>query len=237
MKKHIILISFLAFATISYSQEELTAKGGAPIAAAARVEVQEVHQTMSKGQQNSFIMQLPSESKKTAISVWKDLMKEYKGKAKKKSGEYVSETEKMTPLGALVTVYAKFDKQEVSVWFERDGNFISTQNDPGSYAFIEELFNDYKYNLRKELATQHVDDQEKQLKSLEKDLSKLEKENQRLHDTIEKAKKAITDAEQGIEVNLKNQGAKQVEIEAQKTAVESAKEAHRTIEKYNKSKQ
>ncbi|MCF8247238.1 MAG: hypothetical protein K9J37_14785 [Saprospiraceae bacterium] len=237
MKKQIILLAFITLASLTYAQEVLTEKGGASIAVAARLEVQEVYQTMSKGQHNSFILQLPGDAEKTAISVWKDLMKEYKGRAKKKSGEYVSETEKMTQLGALVTVYAKFDRQEVSVWFERDGNFISTETDPGSFSFIEELLNDYKFNLKKELTMQNVEDQEKQLKSLEKDFSKLERENQRLHDTIERAKKAIAEAEQGIEVNLKNQEAKQAEIETQKTVVEDAKLSHESIVKYKKSRQ
>ncbi len=240
MKKYIILFALTISATTLATAQEgvLTEKGGATTAAFLKVEVQEVYQTMSKGQNNSFIMQLPGDDKKLALEVWKDLMKEYKGKVRKRGGEYVTETDKMTPLGAgPAFVYAKFDRQEISVWIERDGNFIDTSTDPSSSAFIMELFNDYKFNLRKELALKSVEEQEKQLKSLEKDLYKLEKENQRLHDTIERAKKAIADAEQGIEVNLKNQESKQVEIEDQKTTVQEAKEAHRSITKYRKAKQ
>ena len=50
MKKQIILLAFIALASLTYAQEVLTEKGGAPIAVAARLEVQEVYQTMSKGQ-------------------------------------------------------------------------------------------------------------------------------------------------------------------------------------------
>lgn len=231
MKKKIILFA-LIFSTFGLqAQDVLTAKG---VSVEAKVEVQEVHQSMSKGQHNSYIVHLPNADEKTALSVWKDLMKEYGGKAKKKSGEYVAETKKMQPLGQVVNVYAKYDRNELSVWFEADGSFVSSGEKTGSFAYIEELFNDYRFNLSKALAAQEVEAQEKALKDLEKDFEKLEKENKSLRSTIEKAKDTIAEAERGIEVNLQNQEAKKAEIEAQKAAVKAARKEEKSVTKFRR---
>lgn len=236
MKKLILSVFTVAIAHFAFAQQgSVTAKSGNVVVAEANVEVQEALQTMSRGQYPSFTAYLPSAEGKMAVDVWKETMKGYKGKTKKKGSELVTVTEKMPALGTgEVTLYAQFNEQELTVWVENSNGFVSSGTLEGSFAFIEELFNDYRFDLRKAMAAQNVEEQEKALKEMEKDLEKLEKENKSLHETIEKAKAAIADAEQGIDANIKAQGAKQEEIETQTEAVKEAQELHKSIARFKK---
>ena len=210
MKKLFVLAFTIVLSTVTFAQSSLT----------------EEVLTMSNGNNNSYTANVPTNDNKLMEDVWQKLIKDYKGKAKynKKSGEYFADNVKVVGMGAnAVDIYAKFNNSTVTVWYDLGGSYLSTVDHADYVPAVENMLDQFRTNLSKELAEETLKQQEKMLDNLNDDLKKMEKENSSLLADIEKAKQTIAEAERQIEVNLKDQEVKKGELEIQADVVKEAK--------------
>ena len=210
MKKVIVLALAVVCSTFIFAQNTIS----------------ESVMNMSKGNNNSFTTDLPTNDKKIMENAWKSLIKDYKGKVKydKKSGEYFADDVKVVGMGAnTVDIYAKLNNSTITVWYDLGGAYLSSADHSDYITAVETMLNQYGKDLSKELADDNLKIQEKMLDNLNDDLKKIEKEHSSLLGDIEKAKQAIAEAERKIEANLKDQEVKKGEIEVQADAVKKAK--------------
>ena len=188
--------------------------------------VQEGLKTMSKGDQNCFYLELPPNHEKLAAEVWKDFMKEYKGKTKfnKKTKEFFTDNTTISGMSDnTVDVYARVDIDEITVWYDLGGAYLTSYTHSDRYPAVEKMLSAYYLNFSREVAKENVKQKEDELKGLEKEQKKLENDNSNLNETIKKAKEAIAKAEQEIEANLKMQEAKKQAIKDKLSEVQDAK--------------
>ena len=200
----------------------------------AQAIVQEGIKKMSAGDKNCFYVELPTTDEKLAAKVWTDFMKDYKAKTKrnKKTKEYFSDNASISGMSDnTVDVFARFSGNELTVWFDLGGAYLSSYQHAGQYPAVEKMLNAYELELSKELAKAGADAKAKELKKLEKELKKLEKENKRYEDTIKKAEKTIQKAEKGKEENLKLQEKKREAIKAKEAETQDAKNELKSLKK------
>jgi len=173
-------------------------------------QVTEESKSMKLGEHNALVIKVDNASKKIAEKVWKDMMKKYRGKTKKKRKEVQTTIEKVR-LSAITgqesaTVYSQIEEEEAST------------SNPEGYAAAEKLLEDYALEVRIAVVDEEFKSKERILESYQRDLQKLKKNNEDYHNTIKKSEKAIADSEEGLVANEENQEL----IEGQLDAVQSA---------------
>lgn len=225
MKNLIALLVFTLTATFTFAQN---------------IEISEAPRAKDNGTYNSYLFELPDVGKKQAENDWKDFMKVFKGKTKysRKAKLWGTTNAKMPRLSdGTVNVYSKIiedsnpnKRTSVIVWFDLGDSYVNGETDSLKSAYAHEILTEYALTTSKHHAQSIVKEEEKRLKDLEKDLDKLEKDNREYHKDIDKAKESIAKNEKNIEVNELDQKNKVKEIEAQKAAIESAKE---NVNKFN----
>ena len=163
MKKVIVLALAVVCSTFIFAQNTIS----------------ESVMNMSKGNNNSFTTDLPTNDKKIMENAWKSLIKDYKGKVKydKKSGEYFADDVKVVGMGAnTVDIYAKLNNSTITVWYDLGGAYLSSADHSDYITAVETMLNQYGKDLSKELADDNLKIQEKMLDNLNDDLKKREKE-------------------------------------------------------------
>ncbi len=182
--------------------------------------------SMNMGVNHAFILDLEDAEAKLVQKLWKDYIKDYKGKTKKvkKSKEVMSEGCKLPGMNGSkpVTAYARTESvgagSEHIVWFDLG-------EERGFYSGKEgnDLLEGFATYVKKEQVKMELADEEKRLKQMESDLKKLIRQNEGYHKDIEKAEQAILTAKENIEVNIQEQENTNQLIEAQKEAVEAVR--------------
>lgn len=206
----------------------------------AYAQVIEKNVTMSLGNNNAFIIDLPGADKGLTENLLKKHLKDYgKFEKNKKAKEFYIMNTRVPAIGASgqVSLFFKItegkDMSSLTMWVDNGSSFVSSDEVPSEANGAEVFLTDFSYVVSREVIREELEDQEKSLKNLEKDLSKLEGKNSDYHEDIEKANKKIAEAEQSIEQNLRDQDAKREEIEKQKQMVESVAEALNNVGKNN----
>ncbi|RMG85505.1 MAG: hypothetical protein D6714_05850 [Bacteroidetes bacterium] len=189
-------------------------------------EVSEGDRSMSQGVNHAYILKLPDAEPKLVQKLWKDFIKDYKGRVKKvkKSDDYLAEGCKIPDINGSspVNVYSRIEKNgagsEVIVWYDLgDGNFLSNEG------AADRMLNAFALFVKKEQTKMELEAEQKELKQLENELKKLAKANENYHKEIEKAEEAIRKAKENIEINLKEQENTKAQIEAQKEVIEEVR--------------
>ncbi len=189
-------------------------------------QVTEESKSMKLGEHNALVIKVDNASKKIAEKVWKDMMKKYRGKTKKKRKEVQTTIEKVR-LSAITgqesaTVYSQIEEEEgtveMSLWVPGTEEYLSSTSNPEGYAAAEKLLEDYALEVRIAVVDEEFKSKERILESYQRDLQKLKKNNEDYHNTIKKSEKAIADSEEGLVANEENQEL----IEGQLDAVQSA---------------
>ncbi len=199
----------------------------------AQISMKEATTKMSKGLNNSFTIELPTNDKKMVKDVWTKMMKDYKGKTKfdKKANEFFTDNAKIDELSEnTVDVYAQIVDNKLTVWYDLGGAYLSSDMHDNKIKDVENIFGKYHFDLSRAMAVADLKTQEKTLSSFKGELKKLEKENQNLQESIEKAKKAIAEAEAKIRENLNYQENKKVQISEQGEVVVKAQNHLATFE-------
>ncbi|NJN77507.1 MAG: coiled-coil domain-containing protein 22 [Saprospiraceae bacterium] len=188
-------------------------------------QVTENQKFMSQGTFNSLSIELPDGSGKDAPKEWAKYIKQY-GKAKKnrKTKEYfVDDAEVQGMSNNSVDIYAKFEGNTLSVWFDLGGAYLSSREHIDGYAMGEQILMDFGLHLKTLMVSDEVAAEEKVLKKMEMELERLTKEKATHEKNIEDWKAKIAQAELDIEQNIQDQEAKTTEIEQQKTIVDLIK--------------
>lgn len=201
------------------------------ISGAAASQVMEASRVMSKGQQSSLTLEIPDVSADYAEEVYKDFIKDFKGKTKKdkKSNEWFSDDSKVASIanGAPIDIYAKIEpsgnKAVVNMWVDLGTGYINSGTYPTEYSEAGKLLEKFAETVKIRQAEDELDLVEKDMKKLDGDMKKLKKDNEDYHKEIEKSNQKIKDAENSILKNEEDQKNKQAAIEAQAEKVEAAK--------------
>jgi hypothetical protein len=188
--------------------------------------IKEQSKTMSMGSQSGFFMELEGAQKKNVEKLWKDYLKEYCKKVKKKKDEFYTE-EGRIPLvngSAELTVYSKLEEGRglttLYTWVDLGGAFMNSEDHGTQVDGFEQYLEDFYLIVRKDVIKRQLEEEEKALKELNKQLEKLADKNEDYHNDIAKAQEKIRIAEEKIEKNLNEQNDKRVEIERQMKKIE-----------------
>lgn len=195
-------------------------------------DISEDERSMSTGVNNAFIIELDAEDK-LVTKLWKDYIKDYKGKSKKvkKSKEWCAEGCKLPGMNGSkpVSAYSRTEsigtRSEHIVWFDlgEGRGYLSTREHKSQAKEGDKLLKGFATYVKKEQTKMELANEEKLLKQMEKDLDKLLRQNEGFHKDIEKAEQAIITAKENIENNLLEQESTNEMITAQKEAVEAVK--------------
>lgn len=188
--------------------------------------------SMSQGNYEAIVMQIPDLAPKTVSDLWEDFTKDFydvRTKYSRKTKEYFSDDAEIAAIGKgnTIDIYTRLEEKgtgtELSMWIDLGGAYLSIDGHPDRYLEAEKMLISFGLEAAKEKVRMNIEEQEKALKDLEDDLKKMSKDKENLEDEIEKAREAIARAEQEIEENVKNQATKQQEIEAQQELIEETK--------------
>ena len=176
-------------------------------------QVTEESKSMKLGDHNALVIKVDNASKKIAESVWKDMMKKYRGKTKKKRKEEQMTIEKVR-LSAITgqesgTIYSQIEEEEgsiqLSLWVPGAEEYLSSSSNIEAYRAAEKLLEDYALEVRIAVVDEEFKSKERILETYQKDLTKLKKDNEGYHKTIKKSEQAIEDSEKGLVKNAENQ--------------------------------
>lgn len=190
-------------------------------------QVIEKNVTMSLGNNNAFIIDLPGADKGMTEKLLKEHLKDYgKFEKNKKAKEFFVVDTRIPVIasGSQIGLYFKIDEgkdiSNLTMWVDNGSAFVSSDDNAEQANGAEIFLTDFSYVVAKEVISKELEDQEKELKNLNKDLSKLLDKNEDYHKDIEKANKKIAEAEKDIEMNLLDQDAKNEEIAKQQKLID-----------------
>lgn len=194
-------------------------------------QVMESQKVMSKGQNNSLSIEIYDVPSDFVDDVYKDFIKEYKGKTKKdkKGKEWMSDDAKVTTIanGAPIDIYSKIEsagnKTVVNMWIDLGAGYINSGTYPREYTEAQKLLEKFAQSVRVRKAEDELALVEKDLKKLDSDMKKLIKDNEDYHKEIERCNEKIKEAEKAIIKNEEDQKNKQSSLQQQSYKVEEAK--------------
>ncbi|MBK8502292.1 MAG: hypothetical protein IPL46_08820 [Saprospiraceae bacterium] len=207
-KLSLFIIIFFSFTTNFYAQD-----------------IEEMVAAMSLGQQNAMILDLPYDVK-FAEGVWKDYLKEFKGKSKKvkRSDEVFTDDASISYISTnTVDIYSIVQKNgdgsQLKLWMDLGGGFVDSERFPDAYEGVKTMFLGFEKLLNVENIKIELKNEETRLKDLEKDLSKLERLNEKYLKDIEDWKAKIAENETLVVTNIKDQGDMKKTIDDQKETI------------------
>lgn len=194
----------------------------------ASAQVKEGEKLMSLGNNNSLSIELPKVKADFAEKIWKNFVKQYKGKytKDKKNKEFFLDNALIAGLnsGNTIDVHASFvemgENTTFSVWFNLGGAYISSAQFKEQYTEAEKLVLKYAIETAAAQTKVQLEDQQDELKKQEKQLKKLEEKNADFKKDIENWKAKIKQAELDIEANVKAQGDQKIKIGEQRKMVD-----------------
>lgn len=195
------------------------------LATLAFAQVTESQKFMSEGTFNCLTVELPEGIEKNAPKEWMKFFKKY-GNTKKnrKTDEYFTDDAKILGMNDnSVDVYAKFEGNTMSVWFNLSEAYLSSAEHLDGYAMGEQILMDFGLHLKVLLVEEEIKTEGKSLTKLENDLAKLEKNKTTLERNIEDWKAKIAQAEIDVEQTKEDQETKITEVEQQKSLLDLVK--------------
>ena len=189
--------------------------------------------TMSRGNNDALILELPTADEKLVSKLWPDWLKDnYKVKTKKvkKTKNELQSLNFSIPgvsTGGKVDMYSSIrtsgSGSEVMVWIATTDGYMSPELGSSRYVESEKMLMRFALEVSRAQIEMEIEDQEKELKDLEKELDKIRKEKESFEKDIVNAERAIQEAKDNIEKNLGEQENKGSEIEAQIEKIEATK--------------
>jgi len=186
---------------------------------------------MSEGSFYAFTTEVEGADEKLAYEEFKQLMKEYGGKAKRSKPERTKvEAVTINSIGGTdpLDVFADFSERgsqtKVYLWIKQRGDYLSDDSADRDVDNATALLQEFHLRLRRAAIQQELDEEERQLGRVDKKLRNLERDYAGYERDIERAKAAIERAEANIEKNLAAQDETRNELAQQAEAVEAVKE-------------
>jgi len=188
-------------------------------------DIEESLEQMSLGQQNAMIVSLPYDVK-LVEDVWKDYLKNFKGRSKKQKRSDIVFTDDASISDVsdnTVDIYSEVNKMgdgaSLKIWMDLGGGFVDSRGFPDAYDGVVRLIQGFEKDLNVEHIKIELKEEERRLNDLDKSLSKLERLNEKYHKEIENWKEKILENEEEIEVNFSDQEEAQKAIDAQKEVI------------------
>ena len=194
-------------------------------------QVMEAKKIMSKGEQSSISLDLQGVSAEYADDVYKDFIKEYKGKIKKdkKANEWFSDDAKIASIanGAPIDIYSKIESSgnsaKINMWVDLGTGYINSSTYPKEYEEGQKLLNKFAQTVKVRQAEDDLAALEKEMKKLDGDMKKLKNNNDDYHKDIEKCNQKIKEAQDNIVKNEADQKNKKTMMDEQTTKIDYAK--------------
>lgn len=188
-------------------------------------DIDEMMASMSLGDHNAIVLHMPYEAK-FADHIWKDYLKNFKGKSKKvkRSDEVFTDDANISYISNnTVDIYSVIqsdgDGSELKLWMDLGGGFVDSQNFPDAFEGVKVFLQGYEKALNVENIKVELKNEENRLKDLERDLSKLERLNEKYHKEIEDWKAKIAENESLLEKNVIDQDEAKKMIDDQKETI------------------
>lgn len=188
-------------------------------------DIDEMMASMSLGDHNAIVLHMPYEAK-FADNIWKDYLKNFKGKSKKvkRSDEVFTDDANISYISNnTVDIYSVIqsdgDGSELKLWMDLGGGFVDSQNFPDAFEGVKVFLQGYEKALNVENIKVELKNEENRLKDLERDLSKLERLNEKYHKEIEDWKAKIAENESLLEKNVIDQDEAKKMIDDQKETI------------------
>lgn len=193
--------------------------------AASYGQVTEEQNYMSAGTFNSMTIAVPLGGAEAAPKEWGKFLKPYgKTRRDRKTDEYLIEEANIPAISNNpVRVFAKFNGNSMTVWFDLGEAYLSSTEHEQEYKFAEKLLLDFELHLKVLVVEDELEKEEKSLETLQDEHEKLLSNKSDLEEDILEWKAKIAQAEADIEQNLLDQEAKLTKIEAQKLVIEEVK--------------
>lgn len=206
-------------------------------AARAQSAVASELRSMSEGSQNAFTIEVEGADEKLAYAEWRDLMKEYGGRAKRSKPERARVDEVViTSVGGAepLAVYVDFSERgsqtKTYLWVKHRGEFLGEGAAERDLAAVGDLMSEYGVRLRRAVVQRELDEEnrelekvERKLKNLERDYAGYERDIERAKAAIERAEAAIERAEENIVKNTAAQEETRDELEQQADDVKAVR--------------
>ncbi len=208
--------------------------------------VLEENRSMSKGNANALIVNLPNTSYKQVNKLWNKYIKNFKGKLKynRKIDEYFSDNAEVKDMSenAVDIISKVYDNgaegTTVAIWFNLGVTYLSAEKYPERYPSGEKILKDFSLLVSADMIAAQLKEEEKRLENMNDTLKSLEKAKVQSEANITKQKEIITKAEasivkseKDIEGNLDNQGKQKLNIKEQEKVIETIKRKLKTIQK------
>jgi hypothetical protein len=208
--------------------------------------VLEENRSMSKGNANALIINLPNTSYKQVNKLWNKYIKNFKGKLKynRKIDEYFSDNAEVKDMSenAVDIISKVYDNgaegTTVAIWFNLGVTYLSAEKYPERYPSGEKILKDFSLLVSADMIAAQLKEEEKRLENMNDTLKSLEKAKVQSEANITKQKEIITKAEasivkseKDIEGNLDNQGKQKLNIKEQEKVIETIKRKLKTIQK------
>lgn len=178
---------------------------------AVKAQVVEDFRVMNQGTKSALTVIIPNTKSKYVDDVWKRYTKPYgKITSVKKADESVMLNAIIPEVStSSLNVYnlaesVGNDTKQI-VWFDLNGNFVSSANNPSEYANGVKFLQAFKHEVQISQAADLVELETKEYDKREDDLKKLEKQNANLHDLISDMHKKISKTQDDIAQNLRDQ--------------------------------
>lgn len=220
LKDFVFSLSFLVLLVFAGS-EVLTAQ------------VSSQRMSMSRGNNDAMILELPTADEKLVGKLWPDWLKDnYKVKTKKvkKTKDEMASLNFSIPgvsTGGKVDMYCNIrtsgSGSELIVWIATTDGYMSPELGSSRYIESEKMLMRFALAVSRAQIELEIDDQEKALKDLEKELDKMNKQKEGYEKDIADAERAIQEAKDNIDKNLTGQVNMGKEIEAQIEKIEATK--------------
>ncbi len=202
-------------------------------------QISESNNVMTKGSQPSFSFTVDQIDERAVQRVYRShLRSEYRTRPSRdrRSNEWVAEDITVVGIDAStpLNIYARFNEAggavAINLWFEMEGDFISTGKYPSKKLGIEEFIDKLKSALRAEAIENILSEQERELSALERQLNRLQRDKRGYESDISNAEKLIKESREKIENNRRDQSEMEEMIQRQKDIIQRTQARLRDID-------
>jgi len=193
-------------------------------------QVSEGGKPMTQGTNNALTVTLNGISVSDAEKIWKNYIGPFDGKSKynKKANELFVDNASIASVSPnTIDLYSKAEKVgndvNFSVWFDLGGAYLSSIAHPDRYPAAVEVMKGYLREISRFKTNEQLKEEEKKLDKLNSSLKDLTRDKEGYEKDIKKAEDKITESKSKIDQNIKDQAAKQAEIDAQRSVIDKVK--------------
>ena len=195
---------------------------------------------MSLGLQNGFSIDISGANK----NMGEDALKEVCAssgtlKYNKKAKEWqwlqakIPGARSFAPWSVFVLLDEQKNTLNATFFFDTGDAFVSQKELPDLSNLVREWVREFYFAVSRKVVAEEVKEEEKKLQDLTKELEKLQGKKDQFQKDIEKATLKIAESQKAIELNLKDQEHKKVQITDQQVQVKKSIDKYNSIGKKN----